>query len=37
MAAAAEALVMAAENGGPLMHAHFGMLRALNGAKRIGE
>jgi len=32
--AAAEALMIAAENRGPLMHAHIGMLRALNGAKR---
>jgi hypothetical protein len=28
--AAAEALMMAAEDRGPLMHAHIGMLRALN-------
>jgi hypothetical protein len=29
--AAAEALIMAAEDRGPMMHAHIGMLRALNG------
>jgi hypothetical protein len=28
--AAIEALIMAAENRGPLMHAHIGVLRALN-------
>ena len=28
--AATEALIMAAEDRGPLMHAHIGMLRALN-------
>ena len=28
---AVEALIMAAENRGPLMHARIGMLRALNG------
>jgi hypothetical protein len=28
--AATEALIMAAENRGPLMHARVGMLRALN-------
>jgi hypothetical protein len=28
--AAIEALIMAAEDRGPLMHAHIGMLRALN-------
>jgi hypothetical protein len=27
---AGEALMMAAEDRGPLMHAHIGMLRALN-------
>ena len=27
---AAEALIMAAEDRGPLMHAHVGMMRALN-------
>jgi hypothetical protein len=27
---ATEALIMAAEDRGPLMHAHIGMLRALN-------
>jgi hypothetical protein len=32
--AAAQALMMAAENLGPLMHANVGMLRAVNGAKR---
>jgi hypothetical protein len=31
--AAAEALIMAAEDRGPLMHAHIGMLRALNHGK----
>jgi hypothetical protein len=34
--AAAEALLMAAEDRGPLMHAHVGML-ALHGAKTIPE
>jgi hypothetical protein len=28
--AATEALIMAAEDRGPLMHAHVGMMRALN-------
>jgi hypothetical protein len=28
--AAGEAVIMAAEDRGPLMHAHIGMLRALN-------
>jgi hypothetical protein len=27
---ATEVLIMAAEDSGPLMHAHIGMLRALN-------
>jgi hypothetical protein len=31
--AAAEALIMAAEGRGPLMHARIGMLRALNAGK----
>jgi hypothetical protein len=31
--AASEALIMAAEDRGPLMHAHIGMLRALNRGK----
>jgi hypothetical protein len=31
--AAAEALLMAAEGRGPLMHARIGMLRALNHGK----
>jgi hypothetical protein len=31
--AAAQALLMAAEDRGPLMHAHVGMLRALNHGK----
>ena len=35
--AAAEALLMAAEDRGPLMHAHVGMLLALHGAKPIPE
>jgi hypothetical protein len=35
--AAAEALLMAAEDRGPLMHAHVGMMRALHGAKPIPE
>jgi hypothetical protein len=30
MAAATEALIMAAEDRGPLMHARIGVLRALN-------
>ena len=33
--AAAEALIMAAEDRGPLMHAHVGMILALHGAKPI--
>jgi hypothetical protein len=33
--AAAEALMMAAEKRGPLMHAHVGMLRAVNGANQL--
>jgi hypothetical protein len=35
--AAAEALLMAAEDRGPLMHAHVGMMLALHGAKPIPE
>jgi len=35
--AAAEAVMMAAEDRGPLMHAHFGMMLALHGAKPIPE
>jgi hypothetical protein len=35
--AAAEALMMAAEDRGPLMHAHVGMMLALHGAKPIPE
>jgi hypothetical protein len=35
--AAAEALLMAAEDRGPLMHAHVGMMPALHGAKPIPE
>jgi len=35
--AAAEALLMAAEHRGPLMHAHLGMMLALHGAKPIPE
>jgi hypothetical protein len=31
MAAAAEALLMVAEDRGPLMHAHVGMMLALHG------
>jgi hypothetical protein len=33
--AATEALIMAAEDRGPLMHAHTGMLRALNLARSL--
>jgi hypothetical protein len=33
--AATEALLMAAEGRGPLMHAHIGMMLALHGAKPI--
>jgi hypothetical protein len=33
--AAGEALLMAAEDRGPLMHAHVGMMLALHGAKPI--
>jgi hypothetical protein len=32
-----EALLMAAEDHGPLMHAHIGMILALHGAKPIPE
>jgi hypothetical protein len=35
--AAIEALLMAAEDRGPLMHAHVGMMLALHGAKPIPE
>ena len=35
--AAGEAVIMAAEDRGPLMHAHVGMMRALHGAKPIPE
>lgn len=35
--AAAEALMMAAEDRGPLLHAHVGMMQALHGAKPIPE
>ena len=35
--AAIEALLMAAEDRGPLMHAHVGMMLALHGAKQIPE
>jgi hypothetical protein len=35
--AAAEALLMAAEDRGPLMHAHVGMMLALHGSKPIPE
>jgi hypothetical protein len=35
--AATEALLMAAGDRGPLMHAHIGMMRALNGPKPIPE
>ena len=34
---ATEALLMAAEDRGPLMHARVGMILALHGAKRIPE
>jgi hypothetical protein len=34
---AIEALMMAAEDRGPLMHAHVGMMLALHGAKPIPE
>jgi hypothetical protein len=35
--AAIEALLMSAEDRGPLMHAHVGMMLALHGAKPIPE
>jgi hypothetical protein len=35
--AAGEALLIAAEDRGPLMHAHVGMMLALHGAKPIPE
>jgi hypothetical protein len=35
--AAGEALLMAAEGRGPLMHAHVGMTLALHGAKPVPE
>jgi hypothetical protein len=35
--AAVEAVIMAAEDRGPLMHAHVGMMLALHGAKPIPE
>ena len=35
--AAGEAVIMAAEDRGPLMHAHIGMMLALHGAKAIPE
>ena len=35
--AAGEAVIMAAEGRGPLMHAHVGMMLALHGAKPIPE
>jgi hypothetical protein len=35
--AAAEAVMMAAEDRGPLMHAHVGMMLALHGATPIPE
>jgi hypothetical protein len=35
--AATEALIMAVEDRGPLMHAHVGMMLALHGAKPIPE
>lgn len=35
--AACEAVIMAAEDRGPLMHAHVGMMLALHGAKLIPE
>jgi hypothetical protein len=31
---AGEAVIMAAEDRGPLMHAHIGMMKALHGATR---
>jgi len=34
---AGEAVIMAAEDRGPLMHAHIGMMLALHGAKPIPE
>jgi len=33
--AAGEAVIMAAEDRGPLMHAHVGMMLALHGASRF--
>jgi hypothetical protein len=35
--AAAEALIMAAEDRGPLLHARVGMMLALHGAKPVPE
>jgi hypothetical protein len=35
--AAGEAVIMAAEHRGPLLHAHVGMMLALHGAKPIPE
>ena len=35
--AAGEAVIMAAEDRGPLMHAHVGMMLALHGAMPIPE
>jgi hypothetical protein len=35
--AAIEAVIMAAEDRGPLMHAHVGMVLALHGVKPIPE
>ena len=35
--AATEALLMAAEDRGPLMHAHVGMMLALHGATLVPE
>jgi len=35
--AAGEAVIMAAEDQGPLMHAYVGMMLALHGAKPIPE
>jgi len=35
--AAIEAVIMAAEDRGPLMHTHVGMMLALHGAKPIPE
>jgi hypothetical protein len=32
-----EAVIMVAEDRGPLMHAHVGMMRELHGAKPIPE